>query len=200
MSETIAPPGLRERKKQATRRNIKQAALALAVDHGLEHLTVEAISEAADVSPRTFFNYFGCKEEALVGENEAVEAELRETIRDRPAGEPVLRTLRAAVGGSESLRAADDRREEAIARQRLVRDNPSLLPRQLGKYAAYERALCEALSERLGVDADADPRPALLAALAVSVIRVAIRGWTADGGRPLTDLVDEAFDVIEEGL
>src|SRR5699024_6085281 len=144
--------GLRERKKLATRRNIKQAALHLALEEGLESLTVEAISEVADVSPRTFFNYFSSKEEALVGENFEAEAEVRETILTRPSDEAPLRTLRLAVAGSEMLRAADDRRDEAIAHQRLVRQNPSLLPRQLAKYAAFERSLADALAERLGVD------------------------------------------------
>lgn len=200
MSQTITNPGLRERKKLATRRRLKRAAVRLALEGGLERLTIEAISEAADVSPRTFFNYFSCKEEALIGQSAAVEAELHETILARPRSEEPLRTLRNAVTGSEFLRAANAQREEALEHQRLVREYPSLLPRQLAKYAAYERTLTGAMAERLGVDPDRDPRPALLAAVTVAVIRVATQGWTADGSRPLTDLINDAFDLLERGM
>lgn len=49
---------LRERKKLATRAALSHAAWSLMVERGLEAATPEAIAEAADVSPRTFRNYF----------------------------------------------------------------------------------------------------------------------------------------------
>src|SRR3954471_6393609 len=90
-------PGRRERKKLATRAAVREAALRLAVRHGVENVTVEQIAAEADVAERTFFNHFATKEEAVVaaaaGGAEALVAE----SRARPPGEPVLRALRQAV-------------------------------------------------------------------------------------------------------
>ncbi|MES1212507.1 MAG: helix-turn-helix domain-containing protein, partial [Leifsonia sp.] len=58
-------PGLRERKRLATRRAILLAAITVVRERGLEAATVDEIARIADVSPRTFFNYFSSKEEAI---------------------------------------------------------------------------------------------------------------------------------------
>jgi AcrR family transcriptional regulator len=192
--------GRRERKKQATRKEIRSAALRLALEHGVEHLTVDEISEAADVSPRTFFNYFSCKEDALVSDNEEAVAALQEAIAARPAGESALRTLRAAFTESGFVEIVQEHREDMLARHGLVRENPSLMPRQMCQYAALEEAVSVAMAERLGVDRDTELRPALLASLAATVIRVAIRRWAADGRRALGPLFQEVFDLLENEL
>lgn len=62
-----APCTLRERKKQQTRQALHDAALTLVSEHGLDGVTVEQICSDADVSPRTFFNYFTSKAHAALG-------------------------------------------------------------------------------------------------------------------------------------
>ncbi|WP_420369961.1 TetR/AcrR family transcriptional regulator [Curtobacterium sp. L1-20] len=61
------PCTLRERKKQQTRQALHDAALTLVSAHGLDGVTVDQICADADVSPRTFFNYFTSKAHAALG-------------------------------------------------------------------------------------------------------------------------------------
>jgi AcrR family transcriptional regulator len=55
----------RERKKRLTRQRIVMAAVELFETQGYEQTTVAQIAAAADVDPKTFFNYFGSKDEVL---------------------------------------------------------------------------------------------------------------------------------------
>ncbi|WP_083266626.1 TetR/AcrR family transcriptional regulator [Arthrobacter sp. U41] len=69
---TAAPLPLRERKKAETWLALHEAAASLALQHGVDQTTVEAIASSAGVSPRTFFNYFAVKEDAILGLREPV--------------------------------------------------------------------------------------------------------------------------------
>lgn len=64
---TLPPVSLRERRRAETWLAIHEAAATLALERGLENATVEATAEAAGISPRTFFNYFATKDDAVLG-------------------------------------------------------------------------------------------------------------------------------------
>ncbi|WP_239127691.1 TetR/AcrR family transcriptional regulator, partial [Asanoa siamensis] len=84
---------LRERKKAATADALHRAAMELAIERGLTEVTVEAIVEAAEVSRRTFSNYFANKEDALLhGERERLNQFLH-ALHGRPAAEPAWQAI-----------------------------------------------------------------------------------------------------------
>ena len=57
---------MREKKKDATRKALREAALRLAMEHGPDNVRVDDIADAAGVSPRTYNNYFSSREQAIV--------------------------------------------------------------------------------------------------------------------------------------
>ena len=87
------PTSLRERKKAETRTALSQAVLRLALERGLDAVTADDIAAAANVSVRTFHNYFGTKEEALVAAWRSEFQVYVDALRDRPADEPILASL-----------------------------------------------------------------------------------------------------------
>jgi AcrR family transcriptional regulator len=192
-------PGLRERKKLETRNRLRAVALRLATERGVEHVTVEDIAAEADVSTRTFFNYFSSKEDALIGPEASSAADLAQALTDRPAGEPPLESLRALM----LMRAAtiEEHVDEVRARMHLVKSCPALQPGYLATAAVFDRILTEGVAARIGTDPDLDPYPALLAAVASTAMRTTIVTWLAGpAGRSFTELLDQAFDQIGAGL
>jgi AcrR family transcriptional regulator len=204
----VAEPraSLRERKKLATRRSLRRHALDLVAQRGFEHVTVEDIAEAADVSPRTFFNYFPSKEAALFGADPERIAALREGVLHQAPGEPALGALRQVLV-AEALKLTSELGElggepqDMLRRMKVVRADPHLRAAQSAHMANIESALAEALAERLGKDPARDPYPALLASIAGAVIRATTVFWASTGGaEPLDQLTDRAFRALADGM
>jgi AcrR family transcriptional regulator len=90
---------LRERKKAAAESALQKAALDLFEQKGYDATTIEEIVAEADVSRRTFFRYFGSKEEVVFkGTSEDLEV-LRRLVRERPKDESDLAAVKNAVVG-----------------------------------------------------------------------------------------------------
>ena len=197
MNETI---GLRERKKAQTRRALTAAAIRLSIERGSpDRVTVEEISAAAEVSARTFFNYFSSKEDAILGVDPDRRAELRSELELRPPEESPVDALRAAL--LSTAEAIDENAELWAQRLLLVREHPSLSPGYVASFADFERGLVEAMAARLDLHPDSDLYPAVMVATALTVMRVTVKHWQANAVHtPLTELLDTAFDQLADGL
>jgi AcrR family transcriptional regulator len=198
MSAT-AELGLRERKKAATRQALHDAAVRLAIEHGPERITVEAIADEAGVSRRTFSNYFGSKEEALMhGDLQRIQS-LIATLRARPEGEPPWAALTAAA--EHFHRRLGDLDPEWVARSRLVRSHPSLLAAQVQTFAAVERELAAEVARRLTEPDLSGVRARMTAATFLVAMRVSLNLWLeAPPGTNLWDLTAEALANAGRGF
>ena len=177
--------GRRDRKKLATYRALRSAALRLVAEKGLHQVTVEDIAEEADVSVRTFFNHFPSKEDAIVGFDLERVRQVGEALAARPADEPPLVAMRAVLG--ELAAPMVERSEEWSLRMAVVRASPSLLPRMLASFASCERAFVEVIAARRVASA--------LGAKAHVVLDIDLRAF---GGSALTsDLVSVFRSAVE---
>ena len=182
--------GLRERKRRQTRERLIDAAIALATEHGFAEVTVDQISERADVSPRTFFNYFACKEAAVLGLDESTRQRMRASIAAAPPGSAIS-ALRHALSDLAELLERDSSRWHT--RVDLLDASPELVAYQLRDLCDAEAMLSTALIER---DASLDRRTALLAVrLALTALRTALEDWgDASAGPGLAAVMATVFD------
>ncbi len=77
------PSSLRARKKAQTRQAISDEATRLFMERGFDAVTLAEVAEAAGVSVKTIFNYFGSKEELFLDREEQLHAAIVAAIRDR---------------------------------------------------------------------------------------------------------------------
>jgi AcrR family transcriptional regulator len=197
--------GRRERKKLATRAAVREAALRLSLRHGVENVTVEQIAAESDIALRTFFNYYASKEEAIVATAAAGADALVAEFRARPRTESVLHAFREAVLVVMDQSATPSL--EHVKALRLIRKAPSLVPQQLAVLAAQEKALADAITERISPGHSA-VYPAVSATAALATLRVVLDRWldhvadTADS--PPVDApraeIDEAIGELAAGL
>ncbi|MGI5243610.1 TetR/AcrR family transcriptional regulator [Dactylosporangium sp. CA-139066] len=180
--------GLRERKKMATRQALHEAAVSLSIEHGLDRVTVEAIADAAEVSRRTFSNYFTSKEEALLYGDELRIRMLVDAVRERPAAEaPWAALTGAAVDLERRLGARDPR---WVTQVRLVRRHPALAAQQVSTYASMEDEITAEIAAR----SCAPVRARLMAAAFLVAMRVAVQEWLdRPPGTPLADVMRECL-------
>ncbi|MEU5219932.1 helix-turn-helix domain-containing protein [Streptomyces sp. NPDC020807] len=174
---TTPRPGLRERKKRATREALREAALRLAVEHGPDRVRVEDIAEAAGVSPRTYNNYFASREQAIVS---AVTADREERVAAAVAARSPSTRLADAVTEAvvEQYTNPDERGQEALL---LMTTQPALRVAFLASTADIEPPLAAVIADRVD-DAGAHTARVLAASVAAAV-RIALEGWL----RPVRD-------------
>jgi AcrR family transcriptional regulator len=148
--------GRRDRKKSETREALRTEAHRLFAEKGFAKTTIDDITEAADVSRRTFFRYYDSKDDLLQTDVADLLPVMLAALRARPASEPpftaILAVLRTMIGpdGPPALAQSLASPAEGIrARLSLIR----LL-------AEWEQGIADTLLARAHVAAAARSGPA----------------------------------------
>ncbi|BBA99143.1 putative TetR family transcriptional regulator [Actinacidiphila reveromycinica] len=195
-------PGLRERKKRETRVALSQAAIRLCVLHGWPNVTVDRIAAEANVSVRTFRNYFSGKAEAIAASHVERMHRVADELLARPAGEPLWDALLHAVlsqfAPPEGAAPQEERWREGV---RLMLAEPALAGEIVKANAAAQQELVAAVARRTGTDPERDVYPKLVAAVVAAGSATAVEhGLRAPEPVPLGAVLTEVFDRLAAGL
>lgn len=190
---------LRDRKKLATREALSDAALRLLVERGIDAVTPESVADAVGVSPRTFRNYYTCREEAVFDAFVLRAHAMVDALRARPGDEPVWDSLLAVLPGEFSEIVGN--REDLRVLKCTAMDNPAMFAQHLSAFERIHRLMTETIAARIGRDVDRDVEPALLATCAGAALRTAVDVWVSrEKDTPLPALVTEALETLRAGI
>ena len=186
-------PGAHAGRRERTRAQVEEVALAVFREHGVDAVTVEQLCAAAGIAPATFYRYFGTKDGVLFAYRPAFLEVIREAVAALPGG----------LGRGEQVRVAkvrfadflDEHADALSARDDIVAENPVLLPRTLLVQREWETELAAALARARGVPAS-DPAARLDAALGLLVVRVGFRRWRGGDAPTLAAAMPAAFDEV----
>ena len=196
MDATPDAPTLRERTRRAVRAEITDTALRLFAEQGFDATTVDQIAAAAGISRRSFFHYFGSKEDVVLGDLEALGLRVREALEARPATETSWEALREAF---KSLQGPDTDAASELQIAGMYADAPSLRARHLEKHLRWQELLAPDIERRLGITPGptADHRARAVIAAALACLDTAVEAWRASGGTAdLVQLFDEAVAAV----
>lgn len=168
MSAPDPPPSLRERKKVQTRLAIRREAFQLFEKQGYPNTTVEQIADAADVSPRTFYRYFGVKEALLISDDQI--SPIVAAFANAPRELTLVAAYRYAV--AEIFGAlSPEQRDDAIAGQRMMYTVPEVRGLLYSEYLRLSDLIAEAIVSRTDEQID-EPERRVIASAIVGVLMV----------------------------
>ncbi len=183
---------------QRNREALTHAAIELFTANGYESTTVEQISAAAGVAPRTFFHHFATKEDILF---DGYAERLDEALRRFRASRSTTLWGALAEASNAVAEAITEQPEIFLVRARLYHSLPALRATMLRINDDWIDTMTTEVARWLGADTATDLRPRLAAAAINSANRTAIDSWVSGGGSGnLAAYVAEAVGLMRPSI
>ena len=198
--------GLRERKHAETRSRLEEAAVHLALKDGLEKTTIDAMSVMANVSPRTFFNYFESKEDAILGVyvDEKAHDESIDTLQfsaDDDIVESVVELVIRFINPSKDSHKLHKKRRE------LIRQYPALLEKQITRISKINDVLNAKVKDMIALKHPtlsleiAETSSEVVVMTCIGGVKIAVKHWLANDDESLSGEVKQrAVAIIKDTI
>ncbi|CAN5246228.1 TetR family transcriptional regulator [soil metagenome] len=170
------------RSRRAAYDEITAVAMRLFLEQGFDNTTIDQIAATAGVSRRSFFRYFGTKEDIVLGNLAGQGESARDALEAIPLTVGPWEALRTALG---MVKALDDDPQVTLKISRMMHETPSLRARSIEKHLHWQSLLVGNIRARLGLDPDdtSDPAADAIFAAAIACLDVAGEIWTRGGGQ-----------------
>jgi AcrR family transcriptional regulator len=141
--------GLRETKKQQTRKAISDMATILFMERGYHEVTTAEIARRAEVSVPTLFNYFPTKEALVFDEDSEMEEDLVNTVLNRKKNQSILDALLEAGLKNIDLLTTDERKKHFKIFMAMIERTPELSLYAKQMWLRHEKALAKAIQKEV---------------------------------------------------
>jgi AcrR family transcriptional regulator len=145
-----SPMGLREKKKEKTRKLISDVARDLFIEKGYAAVTVAEVAEKAEVAVTTLFNYFPTKESLIFDLEDEIDAEILTTIRNRKKDQTILEALHHYFLTSKLFNPPHKKTFTGFSK--LIRSSPELTTYLRGLWGRYENTLAKEIHNESGMN------------------------------------------------
>lgn len=196
----VIETSLWQRSRQAAYAEITTVAMQLFLDQGFEQTTIDQIACTAGISRRSFFRYFGTKEDIVLGDLTNQGQLVREALEQVP---PTIGPWEALRQAMHLVDALDVNPGVTLKIAHMMYGTPSLRARSIEKHLHWQSLLVPDIRRRLGLAEDdlSDPAPGAIVASAITCMDVAGELWTSGGGvGDLAALYDRAVAAVRSSL
>ena len=185
-----------QRSRQTAYAEITSVAMRLFLDQGFERTTIDQIASTAGISRRSFFRYFGTKEDIVLGDLASQGELMRDALEKVPQTVGPWDALRQALHAVDALEVEPG---VTLKIATMMYGTPSLRSRSIEKHLHWQSLLVPDIRRRLGLaDDDAsDPAPAAIVASSIACLDAAGELWVTGGGvGDLAALYDRAVAAV----
>ena len=187
--------GLWTRTRRAAYAEITRTAMELFLEQGFEATTIDQVVAAAGISRRSFFRYFGTKEDVVLGGLAGQGVLMQKALEAVPLETPPWDAIEKALWQvGEQTQDAEVTRKIA----EMMYGTPSLRARSIEKHLQWQELLVPNIQRRLeaaGGDSSAPAADAIVAS-AIACLDIAGQAWIRDPGTDLRELYRAAIRAV----
>lgn len=184
------------RSRIAAYAEISSVAMRLFLDQGFERTTIDQIASTAGISRRSFFRYFGTKEDIVLGDLAQQGELMRNALEGVPPDVGPWEALREALHAVNALATEP---EVTLKIAKIMYETPSLRSRSIEKHLHWQSLLLPDIRRRLSLAEgdEANPAPGAIVASAIACLDAAGEVWVnGNGVEDLAVLYDRAVEAV----